>query len=64
LGQIPIDRPLGRYAGIAQTDPFYQDLKAWGNTIWELWEHNHGLDGSTASVPGIVPFEMTQAMVP
>jgi hypothetical protein len=52
-------------AYIAQTDPFYQDLKAWGNTIWELWEHNHGLDGSTASVPGIVPFAMAQAvMVP
>jgi cytochrome c553 len=50
-------------AYIIQTDPsgFFNGLKAWGNTIWDLWYHNHGLDGQGASVPGIVPFEMTKA---
>jgi len=49
-------------AYIVQTDPFFAGLKAWGDTIWDLWYHNHGLDGKGASVPGIVPFEMTQAV--
>ena len=48
-------------AYIAQTDPFFSKLKAWGNTIWDLWYHNHGLDGSGKSVAGIVPFQMTSA---
>jgi hypothetical protein len=48
-------------AYIIQTDPFFSQLKEWGNTIWDLWYHNHGLDGSGASVPGIVPFKMTTA---
>jgi hypothetical protein len=48
-------------AYIVQNDPFFSQLKNWGNTIWDLWYHNHGLDGSGASVEGIVPFEMTQA---
>lgn len=49
-------------AYIAQTDPFFSGLKAWGDTMWQLWHHNHGLDGSGASVPTIVPFEMAQAV--
>ena len=44
---------------VIQTDAFFSQLKAWGNTMWNLWHHNHGLDGSGAAVPGIVPFEMT-----
>jgi len=48
-------------AYIVQSDPFFSQLKEWGNTIWDLWYHNHGLDGSGASVEGIVPFTMTQA---
>jgi len=48
-------------AYIVQTDPFFSKLKGWGTTIWDLWYHNHGLDGSGASVAGIVPFKMTQA---
>jgi cytochrome c553 len=48
-------------AYIAQTDPFFEGLKAWGNTMWELWRHNHGLDSSGNSVAGIVPFEMVSA---
>jgi hypothetical protein len=45
-------------AYIIQTDPFFSQLKEWGNTIWQLWEHNHG-----AGVEGIVPFMMAQATV-
>ncbi|MBN1787483.1 MAG: hypothetical protein JW806_03725 [Sedimentisphaerales bacterium] len=48
-------------AYIVQTDPFFSKLKEWGNTIWDLWFHNHGLDGSDAAVDCIVPFEMTSA---
>jgi len=48
---------------IIQTDTsgFFDGLSVWGNTVWDLWRHNHGLDGPGASVPGIVPFPMTQA---
>jgi len=48
-------------AYIIQDDPFFGQLKEWGNAIWDLWYHNHGLDGSGVSVEGIVPFEMTKA---
>jgi len=48
-------------AYIVQTDPFFAKLRVWGNIIWDLWYHNHGLDGSGASVAGIVPFEMAAA---
>ena len=41
-------------AYIAQTDPFFAKLKAWGNTIWQLWLHNRNL-------PGAAPYLMTQA---
>ena len=51
----------GDAAYLAQTDPFFSQLKAWGSTIWELWRHNHALDGTATSVPGIVPFAMTTA---
>lgn len=51
-------------AYIVQTDGsgFFNNLRAWGDTIWELWHHNHGLDGSGASVDGIVPVAMTEAV--
>jgi hypothetical protein len=48
-------------AYIIQSNPFFAQLKEWGNTIWDLWYHNHGLDGSGAAAEGIVPFEMTSA---
>jgi hypothetical protein len=52
---------------IIQTDPFFAQLAAWGNVIWDLWEHNHGLGATQPaqgrSVDGIVPFMMTQATV-
>jgi hypothetical protein len=41
---------------IIQTDPFFAQLKAWGNTLWDLWLHNK-------DVPGGAPFLMTQATI-
>ncbi len=41
-------------AYIIQTDPFFINLKAWGDTIWQLWEHN-------MNVPCAAPFLMAQA---
>jgi hypothetical protein len=43
-------------AYIAQTDPFFDRLRAWGTTIWQLWDHNK-------TVPGAAPFLMAQATV-
>jgi hypothetical protein len=56
---LPADDPAAPY--VIQTDPFFAKLKAWGDTIWDLWWHNHGLDDSGVSVEGIVPFEMARA---
>jgi cytochrome c553 len=41
----PGEGTLPDSAYIIQTDPFFAQLKAWGNVIWDLWFHNHGLDG-------------------
>jgi MYXO-CTERM domain-containing protein len=41
-------------AYIAQTDPFFTQLAAWGDTIWQLWEHNK-------DIPGESPIEITHA---
>lgn len=61
-GTLSSPTPSGEpVAYIIQTDPFFSQLKAWGNVIWDLWYHNHGLDGSGVAVPGIVPVVMTQA---
>jgi hypothetical protein len=43
-------------AYIVQTDPFFNQLKAWGDTIWQLWTHNMNL--TTAA-----PFVMASASV-
>lgn len=49
--------PSGEPAAyIAQSDPFFGQLKAWGGTIWQLWEHNK-------DVPGAAPVRMAQAEV-
>jgi len=45
-------------AYIIQNDPFFTNLKVWGDTIYDLWEHNHGLDSSGKAVPGILPVSM------
>ncbi|MCB2156919.1 cytochrome c family protein [bacterium] len=39
---------------IIQTDPFFDQLRAWGDTIWSLWKHNRTDDGAA-------PFLMTEA---
>jgi len=41
-------------AYIIQSDPFFTKLKAWGDTLWQLWDHNKG-------VPGAAPILMTKA---
>ncbi len=44
-------------AYIVQSDPFFAQLKAWGDTIWQLWTHN-------MNVPGAAPFLMATAAPP
>jgi hypothetical protein len=46
----------GDSAYLVQTDPFFAQLKAWGDTIWQLWKHN-------MNVPGAAPYLMAQATV-
>jgi hypothetical protein len=41
-------------AYVAQTDPFFTRLRAWGDTIWNLWLHNR-------NAAGAAPVLMTQA---
>jgi hypothetical protein len=36
----------GDPAYLVQTDPFFADLKAWGDTIWALWTYNMNLEGA------------------
>jgi hypothetical protein len=43
-------------AYITQNDPFFAQVKAWGDTIWQLWTHNMNEDGAA-------PFLMTSAAV-
>jgi hypothetical protein len=43
-------------AYVVQTDPFFSQLRAWGDTIWNLWTHNMNVDGA-------LPFLMTQATI-
>jgi len=43
-------------AYVAQSDPFFGQLKAWGDTLWNLWTHNMNVDGAS-------PFLMSQAIV-
>jgi hypothetical protein len=40
-------------AYVIQTDPFFSKLRAWGDTIWQLWDHNKQMDGAA-------PFLMAQ----
>lgn len=46
----------GDPAYLIQSDPFFTRLKAWGNTIWQLWLHNR-------QIPGAQPILMTQASI-
>jgi len=45
---------LPSYAYVIQTNPFFTKLKAWGNTIFSLWDHNK-------DKPGGAPFKLTGA---
>ena len=57
--QVNFDPTAADAAYLVQDDPFFDGLKAWGDTIWDLWYHNHGFDGQVAPVPGLAPFSMT-----
>ena len=46
----------GDSAYLIQTDPFFSQLRAWGDTIWQLWKHN-------MNVPGAAPFLMAEASI-
>ncbi len=50
---------------LVQTDPFFTQLKAWGNTIWELWVYNvaRKVDPHTGEIgtEGGTPFLMYSA---
>ena len=41
---------------LIQIDPFFSQLKAWGDTIWQLWTHN-------MDWPGAAPIVMTRTSV-
>ena len=43
-------------AYVVQSDPFFSQLKAWGDTIWNLWTYNMNVDGAA-------PFLMASATV-
>jgi hypothetical protein len=47
---------LTNSAYIAQTDPWFSGLKAWGDTLWQLWDNNK-------DVPGAAPVLMTNTFV-
>jgi hypothetical protein len=46
----------GDPAYIIQTNPFFGQLNAWGDTLWGLWTHNMNVDGAA-------PFLMAQATI-
>lgn len=46
----------GEPAYLIQTDPFFAQLKGWGETIWQLWDHNK-------EIPGAAPLPMVQTIV-
>jgi hypothetical protein len=52
-GTGKLSLPPGAY--VAQTDPFFTKLKAWGDTIFTLWQNNMNVDGGK-------PFLMTQGI--
>ncbi len=44
----------GATSYIVQSDPFFDQLEAWGNTIWNLWSHNR-------DDPGAAPILMVES---
>jgi hypothetical protein len=48
--------PTGAGSTVAYTvqiDPFFDQLRAWGDTLWQIWEHNK-------AIPGAAPVSMAQ----
>jgi hypothetical protein len=43
-------------AYVVQKDPYLASLKAWGDTIWQLWQHNKDM-------PGAAPLLMVEEVV-
>lgn len=52
-GQGVLSLPSSAY--VVQSDPFFAKLKAWGDTIFQLWDANKNVDGGR-------PYLMTQAI--
>jgi hypothetical protein len=50
-------RTLPAWAYVAQTNPWFTRLRAWGDVLWELWDRNK-------HVPGAAPILMAQAFWP
>jgi hypothetical protein len=48
-------------AYIIQTDPFFAQLKAWGTTLWQLWEHNKDTPGAAPVLMAQASFDVTGA---
>lgn len=55
-GSLPGPGAGGDPAYLVQTDPWFSQLRAWGNTLWSLWDHNRHL-------PGAAPVLMTNTFV-
>ncbi|MFO0759246.1 MAG: hypothetical protein U0359_22330 [Byssovorax sp.] len=54
-GSLASPTPSGEPAAyIVQTDPFFAKLRPWGDTLFQLWQHN-------LKAPGAAPVLMTQA---
>jgi hypothetical protein len=51
-GELTLPSPGagGDPAYLIQTDPFFSQLRAWGDTIWQLWRHNKDLPGGAPVV--------------
>jgi hypothetical protein len=56
---LPSPGVSGDPAYLIQSDPFFSKLKAWGNTLWQLWEHNNDLPGAAPVVMAGATWEGT-----
>ena len=45
-GTLPGTGAGGDPAYLIQTDPWFSQLAAWGDTLWDLWVHNRDVDGA------------------
>lgn len=50
--------PSGETAAyIAQTDPFFANLRDWGDALWDLWLHNGGAAPTKMTEAGTAPHQ-------